>query len=255
MTSRRPVIGIVTYGRDEEERFHVPAAYVECVLAAGGQPVLLAPEGPWPEDLMPRLGGLLLTGGGDIEPARYGGRVHPHLYLVDPRRDAFDLAAVRAAIARGLPMLCVCRGMQMLNVALGGSLIAHLPDVVGERVRHRDPERGPVAHRVTIGRDTRLWRILGAESVEVSSRHHQGLDRLADGLVATAWAADGVVEAVELPGHPWAVGVQWHPEQTALHDPVQMRLFQALVDAVGKGAEIDGHEPGRASAGHVARCH
>ena len=233
-----PIIGITSYGRDEKRRFRISVDYVDAVRRAGGLPVILPPGEPAIDALFALLDGLVLSGGGDVAPGRYEGEEHPRIYNVDPERDAFELALVRRVVRSGRPALCICRGAQVLNVALGGSLIAHLPDVVGEEIAHRVPaledsdhETHPVPHRVRLCAGALLSDLLGVEHGEPASWHHQAVARLAPGLEVAAEAADGTIEAVEMRSHPWLFGVQWHPEITAAEDPVQQRLFDALVEA------------------------
>jgi gamma-glutamyl-gamma-aminobutyrate hydrolase PuuD len=226
----RPVIGITTYV--EDARFGVwnlrtsllPHAYVEHVAAAGGQPVLLPPAGE-PAELVGRLDGLIVAGGGDIDPAAYGAPAHPNVSFVRGFRDEAELALVRAALDRDLPFLGICRGLQVLNVALGGTLIQHVPDVVGGPDHSPAPGvygRSPV--RVEPG--SRVAEAVGDTAPLVRHYHHQAIDRLGTGLRAVAWADDGIIEAAELPGRPFALGVQWHPEVGS--DPA---LFRSLVAA------------------------
>ena len=251
----RPVIGISSYA--EQARWgswHTPCVllprrYADSVTRAGGIPVLL-PSAPGVEHAVRRLDGLILAGGGDIEPARFGAQAHPRTGGVRPERDAAELALARAALGQGLPLLGICRGLQVLNVALGGTLHQHLPNLAGHD-GHSPVSGGYGPHRVTVAPGSRLAAALGvpgaalgvpgaagdagAVDFSVPTHHHQAIDRLGQGLVATAWAADGVIEGAELAG-PWAdeaepaftVGVQWHPE--AGDDP---RLFGALIAATG----------------------
>jgi putative glutamine amidotransferase len=196
--------------------------------------VLLPPGEPRPLALLARLDGLILAGGGDIDPATYGGRQHETIYMVDADRDRTELALARRAVEASLPTLGICRGSQVLNVALGGSLIEHLPDEVGESVPHRTPDRLPTRHEVAIQAGSRLERILGTPSLTPASWHHQAVRRLAPGLEVVARAPDGVVEAFEMPAHPWLIAVQWHPELRAAEDPAEQRLFEELVHAANK---------------------
>lgn len=232
----KPLIGISAYC--EVARFGVwdlratllPQTYVNAVAGAGGVPVLLPPI-PDVEDAADRLDGLIISGGPDVEPDRYGQERGPHVTLTRPDRDAAELALFQRAVERGLPVLGVCRGMQLMNVALGGTLIQHLPDVVGHD-GHSPVLNGMGEHKVRIGDSGALADILPPGMLIVPTHHHQGIDRLADGLVPTAWAEDGMIEAVELDSgtHPFAVGVQWHPEASTEH-----ALFRALVQAAGAG--------------------
>jgi len=234
----RPVIGISAYR--EQARWGVwdrpavllPSNYVEQVAAAGGTPVLLPPV-PGIEAAVSGLDGLVLSGGPDVEPAAYGQQAGPHTMVTRPERDAAEIALFRAAHAAGLPVLGICRGMQLINVALGGTLTQHLPDVVGHD--GHSPTPGAMAeHKVRIGPSSRLAEVLGAAETGTSSavptHHHQGVDCLGTGLIASAWADDGTIEAFETDtaagGHPFTLAVQWHPE--AGDEPA---LFRALIAA------------------------
>jgi len=196
----------------------------------GGVPVVLpAVEGEIPEAL-DAVAALILSGGGDIDPAHYGGTRHEANYGISQERDGFEMALVRAALARpGFPVLCICRGMQVLNVVLGGDLVPHIPDHYGDRVAHRKPDRLPIEHPVAVEPGSRLARVLGVTELAVHSIHHQAVRRVGEGLRAVAWSPDGVIEAIESERHPFVMGVQWHPELGALDDERQRRLFEALV--------------------------
>ena len=227
----RPLIGITTYHRETSgrERFSLPSAYVDSVRRAGGLAVLLTPGETEPGELLERLDGLVLAGGGDLDPKSYGGDVHTHTYSVSPERDLFELALLRGVLESGMPALAICRGMQILNVALGGGLHGHLPDVVGETVVHRSSQTEAAAHPVRLEAGSRLSASIGGPQLAaVPSWHHQALDRLGAGLEPVAWAPDEVVEAVELRGEPQLVAVQWHPE-LAGPTPAGGGLFEALV--------------------------
>jgi putative glutamine amidotransferase len=226
-----PVIGLSAYCEDARwSHWHkpavlLPANYADQVAAAGGIPVLLPPV-PGIAAAVDRLDGVLLTGGGDIDPGRYGAQPHPATSRVSESRDAAELELLGAAVAAGKPVLGVCRGMQLVNVARGGTLCQHLHNDAGHT-----PAPGTFgSHPVRVAAGSRLAGILGANgtAVDVPTAHHQAIDRLGDGLVATAWAADGVIEAVERTAArgPFFVAVQWHPE--AGTDP---RLIKALVAA------------------------
>lgn len=209
--------------------YAVPEGYVASLNRAGVRPVLLPPtSGVGPEDLLAPFAGLLLAGGGDIDPARYGGGPpHPAVYGIDPVRDEMELGLVRAALAIGLPTFAICRGMQVLNVALGGTLHQHLPALSGMDLHGHPTAQTSVLHDVKVGSGTRLAVACGTEVLRCTSHHHQGVDHLAEGLVAVAWSGDGLVEAVEPAGQPepWVVGVQWHPEMTSADDPAQQAVF------------------------------
>ncbi len=205
-------------------------ALVEAVWRAGGEPASIHPADPADADVPERLArfdGLLLPGGGDLAPHRYGDtHTHAGVYDVDDLQDAFDLEAARCALTLGIPLLAVCRGLQVVNVALGGTLEQ---DMGGPGREHRH-----VVHPVPIRRGTLLERATGAEKADVSCYHHQRVDRLGEGLTVTARAADGTVEGLELPdARGWFTAVQWHPEDTADRDPAQQGLFDALVRAAG----------------------
>lgn len=231
-----PVIGVTTYGRNEENRFHLPADYVDAVRRAGGLPLLIAPGEPRWREALRLIDGLILTGGGDIDPQTYGGKAHSAIYNLDRERDESELALGREVITTGLPTLGICRGMQVLNVALGGTLFEHLPDVVGETVLHRAPPREPIPHSIALTGEGRLAQVLGAREFTCASWHHQALRGVAPELRVVAHAPDSTIEAVEMPTHPWLVAVQWHPELTAAYDAVQQRLFSAFVEAARAAA-------------------
>lgn len=231
--SAAPLIGITAYceqarwGVWDQRATLLPQTYVDAVTGAGGAPVLLPPV-PGIESALARLDGLIISGGPDVEPARYGEEPGPRTTVVRPDRDAAEMALFRAAAGSGLPVLGICRGMQLMNVALGGTLIQHLPDVVGHD-RHSPTPGTMAAHAVRVSVSSQLATVLGVSSesdnaVLVPTHHHQGLARLGDGLQACAWADDGTIEAVESAGHPFALAVQWHPEAGA-----DLRLFRALV--------------------------
>ncbi len=226
-----PLIGITTYGRNEAGRFCLPGAYVDAVRRARGVPVLLPPNEPDLERLLDCLDGIIFSGGGDIHPARYGGETHPEMYMVDSERDAFELSLAQMILAStDLPVLGICRGSQILNVASGGTLVPHLSEQGDVRVRHREAQLTPAEHPVRIEPDSRLARILGRTDITVKSWHHQAVRRVAPGWRVVAWAADGVAEALEHTDHGWAFAVQWHPELSP-EDPGQQKIFQALVQA------------------------
>ncbi|ADU51929.1 peptidase C26 [Thermaerobacter marianensis DSM 12885] len=237
----RPIIGVTSYGWDGRGRLFVPGDYLTAVRLAGGIPVVLVADGPPPEEVLARVDGIILVGGGDVDPARYGAAPHETVSGIDPGRDAFELALARIAIERRIPLLGICRGAQVMNVALGGDLVQHVPEVYGDAVPHtpHDPSGPRAVHPVSVAPGSRLHQIFQSERVMVRSRHHQAVGRPAPGLNVVAHAEDGVIEAVEWsdPAHPFAIGVQWHPEDGIEHDPVQQRLFQALVQVAGQRTE------------------
>jgi putative glutamine amidotransferase len=212
--------------------YGVPSPYVERARAAGARTAILAPGEPGtPEELLAPFDALLLVGGGDVDPSRYGEEPRDTLYGVEADRDAFEIGLVREAVRAGLPALCICRGMQVLNVAFGGTLHQHLPDLP-DLLPHGVPLDGTESlHDVRVGDGTLLHEATGAEVLACSSHHHQGVDRVGDGLRVAGRSDDGLVEALELPADEggWTVAVQWHPEDTADHDPTQQGLFDELV--------------------------
>jgi gamma-glutamyl-gamma-aminobutyrate hydrolase PuuD len=224
----RPVIGITAYAQDAKWGvWHVPAvliplSYVDAVEGAGGRAVLIPPTEVGVEETLDALDGVIFSGGADVDPTRYGAEPHPETDTPQTRRDAGEMALLQAALERDVPVLAICRGFQLLNVARGGDLIQHLPEEVGHHEHKQVPGEFAV-HPVEIKEGSRLGSIVG-ESSDVTSHHHQALGRVGEGLVETAWAADGTLEAVEDPAQRFTVGVQWHPE--AGEDAA---LFEALV--------------------------
>ncbi len=232
---QNPLIGLTTYGRGADNRYTLPAEYLDAVRRAGGVPVLIAPGEPRLEAIVDMLDALIFSGGGDIDPSRYNGKRHETNYAIDQERDTHELELGRRAIDSGLPTLGICRGAQILNVVQGGKLIEHIPDEVGEKVLHRAPPREPVMHSVRLKPGSRLARILGRDEFDATSWHHQALRGAAAGLEAVAHAPDGTIEAIEMPSHPWLIAVQWHPELSAASDPLQQKLFDAIVDEARRG--------------------
>lgn len=241
MTSApRPLIGITSYPLRPGARIDFLGDYVDAVRRAGADAVLLPPGAGDPARVAWRLDGLILAGGGDLDPATYGGPGHRTIYALDPERDADELALVGHVFDTGLPTLAICRGHQVLNVALGGTLITHLPDAldpetaVAHRIETGDDEHpGATPHLVTLDETSLPAGLMGSLAVEPMSWHHQAVDRLGRGLRAVGWAEDGTIEAVAHDDHPWLVSVQWHPELTAGTDVTQQRLFDGLAAAAG----------------------
>jgi len=231
-----PLIGSGRIERFNDDAVAVPASYVRALRRAGGIEAILLPT-PLDEGaataLMARYDGLLLLGGGDLEPATYGQDPDHTVYEVDVDRDANELALVKAAVASGTPVLAICRGHQVLNVALGGALDQHITDREG-LAEHGKPgvEDGAALREIDIVAGSRLAAAIGTTHVTGSCHHHQAVERVGDGLRVVARADDGVIEGIELtdPDGPWVVGVQWHPEDTATTDPAQQRLFDRFVD-------------------------
>lgn len=214
-----------------QDSLAVPANYVRAVRRAGGQEAVLLPERIDVDEARLRLArfdGVLLIGGADVDPAQYGEQPHPEVYGVNPDADAFEMALARAAVELGKPLLAICRGIQVLNVAFGGSLDQHITGREG-LVGHGVPGVAPEAHAVRLQPRSRAAKAMGADEVSGSSSHHQALSRLGDGLVPVGWSPDGLIEAVEH-DRGWVVGVEWHPERTAAEDPAQQGLFDALIE-------------------------
>ena len=240
-----PLIGVTTselrpgelatlrrHGEPPHAEMALGIPYVRAVEAAGGVPVVMPPLAMTGiPALVARLDGLLLSGGPDLAPSAYDQRPHAQLGSTEPGLDAFEYAVVREALALDLPMLGICRGVQALNVARGGTLHQHLPDVVGNGIVHRQPEVGRCpTHDIEVLAGTRLARIVGPGLVRVNSFHHQAVDRLGKALRVCALAPDGTIEAIEDPAKPLVVGVQWHAE-TLVDGPQHRALFEELVAA------------------------
>jgi putative glutamine amidotransferase len=245
---------IVVVGQWREGHARLPIKYADTIITAGGNPKIfstfhLLPDQDEPEHLDVLLGldpddpsplegaaGLLLPGGGDIDPAWYGRRKHPRTAKISHRRDQFERTLLTEALERDLPVLAICHGMQMLSVHLGGTLDQHLADDP-KRIEHdpSDPTPGAV-HKVHVDEDSKLAEILEATEIGVNSSHHQGLEGAPGPLAEAGWAEDGVLEAVVSRDHRWVVGVQWHPEVMAPDDETQMRLFESFVAATKQAA-------------------
>ncbi len=207
--------------------------YESALRAVGIEPVRIAPDS---EPELNSLDGLVLTGGTDINPARYGQPRNPETEDPDDERDALELRTLEAAVSRGLPVLAICRGMQLFNVAHGGTLIQHLPSAEVHSQNMPDVERGrhPSTHTVRVAHDTQLAAIVGEGELSVNSRHHQAVDRAGEGLVVSAVSSDGVIEALERRDQPFAVAVQWHPEDRILVSDADRKLFEAFALAMSR---------------------
>jgi putative glutamine amidotransferase len=240
-----PVVGVTAGEHDARwgawgaRAVLLTSAYLRAVESAGGVPVVLPPAPGAAERLVGRLDALILTGGADVDPARYGQDRHPATRVADPARDRFELELAVVAGEAGLPLLAVCRGAQVLNVARGGTLHQHLPDL-GGTVEHAAGPGSYGRHRVRIEPGSRVGLAMGgAAGALVPTHHHQGVDRAGTGLHPAAWADDGTVEAIEDPAASFLLGVQWHPEQGE-----DMSLFEALVGAAAGGGRRPGRVPG-----------
>lgn len=246
----RPLIGVTTSEVREPKRIQqtpesepkvsemvLGLTYLRALEAAGAVPMVIP---PLPEEaigpLLDRLDGVCLSGGPDLDPATYDAEPHPHLGPTEPDLDRFELSAARCADARELPILSICRGTQALNVARGGSLHQHLPEVSPEFAHRQSAPGNQTSHDIDIEPGSRLATALGDDEVQVpdvldvNSFHHQAIDRLGDGLKVVARAPDGTIEAVEDPEHPFTIGVQWHAE-TLVHRPYEAALFRHFVEA------------------------
>ena len=227
-STRKPVVGITTYLTQAAWSYWnlpaalIPASYVRAVEEAGGSP-LLVPPGAGIEETLDIVDGLVFSGGSDLDPELYGQEAHPETVGVVPERDRAELALLQAALERDLPVLAICRGSQVLNVALGGELIQHVPDHVGHD-RHKEQAGAFSEHEVSVESDSHLSELIGG-STSVKSHHHQGHATLGAGLRAVAYDEDGGIEALELDGKRFALGVLWHPEAGE-----DARLFDALVE-------------------------
>src|SRR5437764_8285399 len=248
----KPLIGVTTsevrpgeiatlrrHGEPPNPEMALGMTYVRVLEAAGALPVVVPPlvDEDVPR-LLARLDGLVLSGGPDLAPSAYGAKPHQELGSTEPGLDAFEYAMAREALGLGLPMLGICRGAQTLNVARGGTLHQHLPDGVGDVMRHRQSVDGRVpTHPVTILPGSRLAAVLGTTQLSVNSFHHQAVDRLGTGLCACAWAPDGAIEAIEDPERPFVVAVQWHAE--ALQGvPSHLALFEELVSVAAGSTQL-----------------
>jgi len=225
----RPVIGITSYAQEASwgvwrlPAALIPLAYVDAIEQAGGRAVVIPPAEEDVEETLDALDAIVFSGGADVDPARYGADPHPETDTPQARRDASEMALLHAALERDMPTLAICRGFQLLNVARGGDLIQHLPEEVGHDVHKQVPGEFAV-HPVEVKEGSRLGGIVGS-TPRVTSHHHQALGSVGEGLVESAWAADGTLEGVEDPSRRFVVGVQWHPEVGE-----DAALFEALVE-------------------------
>lgn len=262
-----PVIAIPALKRAEEDCGRFPTAYVTATRLAEARPIVkspfseLHPEDEFPPEievqngldaadpsLLDDVSGLILPGGGDIDPAVYGCPRHPRTHNVSLVRDRFELAVLQLALDRDMPVLAICRGMQLLNVGLGGTLEQHLGDRPGRLPHDRDRPRAEPAHKVRLAPGSILAGILGTTEMAVNSHHHQGLERVADELIEVGWAEDGVLEAVEARTRSCVIAVQWHPEVMAPVDRTQGAIFGYFLDSVRSHAKVGDRTPSVRSA-------
>ena len=213
--------------------------YLESVRRAGGEPIEVVVGGEAPEQILSRVDGLMLTGGGDVDPKLYGEKPHGTFQEAETGRDAFEIALARTAIAKGIPLLAICRGMQVLNVAMGGTLIQDIPSEIAGALQHSMPQpRAGSAHEVWVSKESKLSTLLkdhmeDGETCHVNSRHHQSVKDVAKGFEVTATSPDGVIEAMEKPETPYCIAVQWHPENFWRTGEFR-ELFEGLVQAANK---------------------
>ncbi len=224
----------VTPSRDEKGKLCIHRDYMDALSRAGALPVLLPlrQEEALLEEMLRRLDGLLLTGGGDVDPRAYGEETLPFCGEIMPDRDAMEFYLCRRALERDLPLLGICRGHQVLNCVLGGTLYQDIAAQRGEKVRHpREDRPREAVHSVKVERGTLLHRITGLGEIQVNSRHHQGIKALGEGLTVCARAEDGLIEGIEMPGKRFVLGVQWHPESMSDTREEEQKLFNAFAEA------------------------
>jgi putative glutamine amidotransferase len=236
----KPVIGLTPtpstdkLGHGTFRRYALANTYTEGVEASGGIPFILPPQATDPNDVLDRIDGLLFSGGGDVAPAVYGAE-NIHAGGIDDQRDSFEVALFKAAIQRDMPILCICRGIQVANVALGGTLIQDIAAEFSDQIEHRQHESGynppDKSHRVDVEPGSRLADVYGANEIETNSYHHQALKDVSPDLVVIGRAPDGIIEAVDRPKSSWFLGVQWHPEMMFREHAEHLKPFQALIEA------------------------
>lgn len=234
----KPLIGITTYNNKNAHGRPIAAVqhtYIRAVTMGGGIPVLIPAILPQDDlnELYSHLQGILFSGGGDISLKYFSGEDHPSIHEVDDFRDIAEISLLKRSVNDGKPFLAICRGVQVMNVALGGTLYTHIPDQIHNSLRHDNDEFTTLIHPVNVDETSKIAEIFGETLLHVNSLHHQGLKDVASNLRVVGHAPDGVIEAVELPDHPYAIGVQWHPEWLT-DQPVTQRLFKSFVDASKK---------------------
>ena len=235
----KPLIGIgsdvnVTPGK--RDRAFAYTTYVESLRRAGAVPVVIPPQPENARELVESLDGILLAGGDDCDPAAYGEEKHPTVEPMDVRRQESDLTLAKVARERGIPTLGICLGVQMMNVAAGGTLIQDIDSQLETEIEHVSEPEDRARHDVLIENDTRLASILGGNEINVNSSHHQAINKIGEGLNVTAHAPDGIVEGLEDPRHPFYIGVQWHPEDMPREESAS-KIFRAFVEAARNYAE------------------
>lgn len=251
MSARKPIIGITpspmedTQSHGTFQRYATAATYIEAIEAAGGVPIVIPPQAGNVEEIIAIVDGLLLSGGGDIRPDRYGDSdIHDTTYGIHDLRDELEIALVREATSRDIPMLCICRGIQVLNVALGGTLIQDIADQYSTEIEHRQQHnrirKEDPSHIVTVTAGSLLHRTYESEEIAVNSFHHQAIRDLAPELRINGVSPDEVVEGVSHPQSSWVLGVQWHPEMMFRDHPEHLRPFAALVAEATRQADLVG---------------
>jgi putative glutamine amidotransferase len=241
-SAMKPVIGVTpspstdTIGPGTFRRYAIASTYTEGVEAANGIPLVIPPQANNVEEILDRIDGLIFSGGGDIDPARYhDANLHEKTYGIDDLRDRFELELFNAALKRDVPILCICRGIQVANVALGGTLIQDIASEYSDEIEHRQHVAGFSApdksHPVTADRGSRLHEVFGSTEIETNSFHHQAIRDVASELIVIGRAPDGIIEAVDRPASTWFLGLQWHPEMMFKEHAEHLKPFQALVDA------------------------
>ena len=243
MISKSPIIGITTEGRDDRARFPIYANYADSIRRAGGVPILLPPGETEVDRLLDTVDGLVMTGGGDVDPQRYYSIGHPTISGVDRERDQFEFTLAEKILSSKTPVLGICRGLQVLSVASGlPELVPHLPETYGDTVLHAGNRHRFVPHQVSLHRDSRLYEIIEKTEFTVMSLHHQGIEATPPNWQAVGYSVDGLIEAIEHQSHPWAIALQWHPEMSPA-DENHQKIFQAFVQAAT--IERDEREHGR----------
>ncbi len=237
-----PIIGITaghSLNKHGLPQIHLLRTYVDATIRAGGTPIIIPselPENSW-KLLYDKLDGIIFSGGADIDPAIFHGDPHPTVYGLDHKRDTLEFALLRHTIEDKKPFFAICRGFQMLNVVLGGTLYTHISEQLANSLEHDTPRKHPrdnyLVHDIQIEEDSHLAEIIGTPILKVNSWHHQGAKDIPPQLKITARTADGLVEAMELPDHPFSIAVQWHPEWMQ-EDEAMQKLFKAFVEASSK---------------------
>lgn len=233
----QPLIGITCSFDDRDGRFFLARAYIDSVAEAGGIPLILPGTDKIKklDSYLKVISGVLLAGGGDLDPSYFDEEPHPALGEITPERDRFEIMLANAAMEKKMPILGICRGIQVLNVACGGNLIQHIPAEIKKPLKHsQSAPRAHPTHNITIDKDSQLADIFGVSALRVNSFHHQSVKEPAEGFRVSAMSSDGVIEALEALEYPFVIGVQWHPECMTVNDSKSRQLFKAFVEATRK---------------------